>query len=153
MKLILVPSNPKHGPRVAISIANDGGDIDAFLETVVAPALVAFGWAPQNVQDAMHRIEVPGAVEEEAAPPVDDLTERSTPAPSLGRPKPPEGFTIVGHGVDVGEALEFPQADLAFSHAGGSWTSTHLANGYSVWYAARNGSKTLAKLQAHVAAL
>jgi hypothetical protein len=151
MKLILVPSNPNHGPRVAISVPQDGGDIDAFLETVVAPALVAFGWSPQSVQDAMHRVEVPGAVEEEPEtsdrPPSSQTTDEHPIAPA-----PPVGFTIVGFDVRCSDPDGvFDDGDLEW-YSGSRWYSTGCADG-GYWYAARDGSETLAKLQAHVASL
>jgi len=151
MKLILVPSNPKHGPRVAISIANDGGVLSDFLSDVVVPALVAYGWHPQSIQDAMHDVEVPGARKDVEL--ADDMTEWSTPVSVRpGSPTPPGGFTIVGYGVDLGEELEFNIGDLVFSASGSIWTPTHLVNGYNVWYAARDGSDTLATIQSILAA-
>jgi hypothetical protein len=87
MKLILVPSNPQHGPRVAISIPEDGGEFDRFLDSVVVPALVAYGWHPQTIQDFMRAVAVPGADEEEG-----DRAEWSTsPCPPL--PPAPEGYS------------------------------------------------------------
>ncbi len=224
MKLILVPSNPNHGPRVAISVPQDGGDIDEFLSQVVAPALVAFGYHPQTIQDAMHRVDVPGAEDEEPLEP-DDLTEWSTtPEPAVDLPElppvpkgfdswsepalvpqrsrpcegpmgffhadpdfpdddwivstggtyggpthypvyfikaaakpvakfpcdPPEGFTIVGYNVSTDE--RHPDGELLW-HDTFAWHETNRASGDYVWYAARTGSETLAKLQAHLAAL
>ena len=150
MKLILVPSNPNHGPRVAISVPQDGGDIDTFLGTVVAPALVAFGWSPQSVQDAMHRVEVPGAEDEKPELESDDLTEWST---LTDAPAPPEGFTIVGYNIDCPGPHDtlWDDEDLVWWNCA-VWIPTRFASGGDVWYAARNGSETLAKLQAHLAA-
>lgn len=148
MKLILVPSNPNHGPRVSISVPDDGGLIDKVVSDLVVPILIAGGWHPQSVQDALRSVEVPGAVAEDDAPPQDDLTEWSTPA---GAPEPPEGFTVVGFDLQAEGTFDFD--DLKYTIPGENWISTHLVNGHEVWYAARNGSETLAKLQAHVAAL
>ena len=150
MKLILIPDNPvcpfgvANRPKIAISIPGDDYTIHDILEKLVTPALVAMSLHPQTVLDGYREAQVMGARDEES----DDLTEWSPPP---GAPEPPEGFTAVGFGIDARD-VEFPLEDLVFSASGDAWNSTHLANGYSVWYAARNGSETLAKLQAHVAA-
>lgn len=150
MKLILVPSNPNHGPRVAVSVPQDGGDIDAFLETVVAPALVAYGWSPQLVQEAMHRIEVPGATEEPETSDRPPSRQHNDEYPIA--PAPPEGFTIVGRSIE-GPDPDSPMSieDLRY-FSEGAWRRTSYADGGGYWYAARTGSETLAELQAHLAA-
>lgn len=156
MKLILIPDNPAcpfgvaNRPKIAISIPGDDYTIHDILEKLVTPALIAMSFHPQTIFEGYRDAQVMGAreAEEDVATP-DDLTEWSTPPDA---PAPPEGFTIVGCGLDMGEDLEFPLEDLRFSNRGVIWTSTHLVNGYDIWYAARNGSETLAKLQAHVAA-
>lgn len=157
MKLILIPDNPvcrlgvANRPKIAISIPGDDHTIHDILEKLVTPALVAMSFHPQTIFDGYRSAEVMGAREaEETAAIPDDLTEWSTPP---GAPTPPEGFTFVGHNLDMGEHLEFPLEDLRFSNSGVTWHSTRLVNGHWAWYAARNGSETLAKLQAHVAAL
>lgn len=150
MKLILVPSNPNHGPRVSISVPTDGGLIDNVVSDLVVPILIAGGWHPQSVQDALRSVEVPGAVAEDETPP-DDLTEWSAPASA---PKPPTDFTVLGFNVVAPDPdEEYPRDDLHYySGAASMWQPTVYADGQGYWYAARNGSETLAKLQAHVAA-
>lgn len=153
MKLILIPDNPAcpfgvaNRPKIAISIPGDDYTIPDILEKLVTPALVAMLFHPQTIFEGYRDAQVMGAREAEES---DDLTEWSTPPDA---PTPPEGFTVVGRGLDMGEDLEFPLEDLRYSYQGVIWYSTHLVNGYEVWYAARNGSETLAKLQAHAAAL
>jgi hypothetical protein len=118
MKLILVPSNPKHGPRVAISIPEDGGEFDRFLDSLVVPALVAYGWHPQTIQDYMRSVIVSGAVDDDPAPPVDDLTERSTtPYPLL--PPAPEGYSGWTNPALAPADRATVDGPMAFFHASG----------------------------------
>lgn len=153
MKLILIPDNPMcpfgvaNRPKIAISIPGDDYTIHDILEKLVTPALVAMSFHPQTIFDGYREARVMGAQDDAGAQ--DDLTKWSKPRPGLIFP---EGFTSVGFNVDAGEGVEFPADELLFSADGESWHGTHLANGYDAWYAARNGSETLAKLQAHVAA-
>lgn len=151
MKLILIPDNPKSTfggplrPKVAISIPGDDHTIHDILEKLVTPALVAMSFHPQTIQDGYRDAEVMGARDEES----DDLTEWSTPA---NAPKPPEGFTVVGFGVDCSgpDNTLWDDNDLVWWNDS-LWFPTRVADG-GYWYAARNETETLAKLQAHVAA-
>ena len=160
MKLILIPDNPAcpfsnaQRPKVAISIPGDDHTIYDILDKLVTPALVAMSFHPQTIQDGYREAQVMGARADEADP--DDLTGWAKSEPELpahpGTPTIPGGFTVVGYGVDLGEELEFNIGDLVFSASGSIWNPTYLVNGYNVWYAARNGSETLAKIQSILAA-
>lgn len=151
MKLILIPDNPvcpfgvANRPKIAISIPGDNYTVHDILEKLVTPALVAMLFHPQTISDGYHDAQVMGARDEEekAAP-----EWREEP----DAPTPPEGYTVVGFGIegpDQNEILE----DLMFRAERGDWYTTPYADGGVIWYAARNGSETLAKLRAHVASL
>lgn len=91
MKLILTPTDPSYGPKVAISGHYDGACIQDVIDTLVTPALIAFGFHPANIRDAYENADVP----QEAPRREPELEYWETPSepryPEL--PPVPEGFT------------------------------------------------------------
>lgn len=126
MKIILRPTNPTAhhaNPIISITTPGDGMALSDALEQLIVPALIAYGYHPQAIQDCFRDFEVPGATQDDA--PVIDADDYSVP----------EGFAYIGYGADVDG--EFSEDDVLYSHDAQSWEETRFVNGGPYHYAAR----------------
>lgn len=130
MKIILRPSDPtaRHAaPVISITTPIDGMPLSDVLEQLIVPALVAFGFHPQSIQDTFRDHEVPGAAPRgEDSLAVDDFSV-------------PEGFAYIGYGADVDG--DFSEDDVLYAHRdAASWQETRYINGGDYHYAVRTSS-------------
>jgi hypothetical protein len=131
MKIILRPTNPTApyaAPIISITTPGDGMVLSDALEQLIVPALIAYGYHPQAIQDCFRDFEVPGATQEK--PLVDSCEPFEVP----------EGFVYAGYDTYVDG--DFASEDVLYrDDIFSPWqTTTRFINGGEVFYAVREGS-------------